>query len=83
MNTTPRASPYRDRIVTAISMVILLVGMATGNALAMMGMAIVALVVITLVYRQTSNRMTLLTIAGALSVAFVFAVTVSLWLGIT
>jgi hypothetical protein len=64
-------------------MVVLLIGMASGNALAMMAMAIVALVVTTLLYRQKSNRMTLLTIAASLLVALVLAVVVSVLFGST
>ena len=42
----------RDSIVTAVSVLVILLGAATGNALAMLGMGLVAFAVLSAIYRQ-------------------------------
>jgi hypothetical protein len=69
----PRATNSRkDGIVTAIGVLVLLLGTATGNAIAMLVMSIVGLAVITIFYRQSFGRIALLVmLVGACTAAAV------------
>ena len=57
----------RDDIVGAVAVLILLIGTATGNAYALLGMSVTASVLLALFYRRHIGR-------GAVLVAFVAAV---------
>jgi len=52
MNARFNLVSWRDELVTAIGAVALLIGTATGNAIAMLAIAMVALAVITIVFWQ-------------------------------
>ena len=77
MNTTPATNSHATGIVTAVGLMVLLLGTATGNAYAMLLMSIVALVAITIFYRKILGRkLFLVTVfAAAMAAAVVFAIT--------
>ena len=58
----------RDDMLGAIGVIVLLIGTATGNAYAMLGLSVTALSLLTVFHRRQIGR-------GALLVAFVAAVT--------
>jgi hypothetical protein len=58
----------RDDVVGAIGVIIVIIGTATGNAYAMLGLSVTALALLTVFYRQQIG-------SGPLLVAFVAAVT--------
>jgi hypothetical protein len=58
----------RDTLLGAIAVIVLLIGTATGNAYAMLGLSVAALFLMAVFYRQQIGR-------GALLVALVAAVT--------
>ena len=58
----------RDDLIGAIGVIILLIGTATGNAYAMLGMSVTALTILAVFYRRQIG-------SGALLVTFVAAAT--------
>ena len=62
------ASSRRDDMLGAIGVIVLLIGTATGNAYAMLGMSVTALILLAAFSRRRIG-------GGALFVAFVAAVT--------
>ena len=77
MNTTSNTRSHRDEIVTTIGMLALLIGTATGNAIAMLTIAIVALSVISIIYRHKISPKVLLSVGAAASIGFGVAVVIS------
>jgi O-antigen ligase len=65
MNPTRLSDSQKDGIVAAIAVLVLLVGTATGNAYLMLAMAIAALLVISILVRQSLWRNLLLAMFGA------------------
>ena len=56
MNTTPAANSRKNGIVSAIGILVLLLGTATGSAYVMLAMAVVAMLLIGVIYRQKAKR---------------------------
>lgn len=77
MNTRPNQDSKRDEIITAIGLLVLLIGTATGNAIAMLTMAIVTLAVIAVFFRHRIGQKALLTIVAATSVSFAVAMIIA------
>jgi hypothetical protein len=75
--TPPSSNALSDTVLIAIALIVLLIGTATGNALALLAMALVALVVIALGWRRKLGRPVLLVGAIAFAVAFAVAMAVS------
>lgn len=73
MNTTTNTNVRRDGVITAIGIIVLLIGTATGNALAMSAAALVALAAIAIVFRNKSGSRILASIATALVVGIAVA----------
>jgi hypothetical protein len=71
MDTSSDTRSRRDEIITAIGVVALLIGTATGNASAMLVIAMVALAVIAVIYRRRLGRKALLTMLLAAWIGFV------------
>ena len=67
MNTPPATNSRRDNLVTAIGVLVLLLGTATGNAIVMLGLSVVALVVIAVFYRKTIGGPLMLVGAGTIA----------------
>jgi hypothetical protein len=66
MNTNSR----RDDLLAVIAVVILLIGAATGNAYAMLGMSVATLIVLAVFYRrQIGSGVILVSFAAALTAA--------------
>jgi hypothetical protein len=64
----------KDGIVTAIGVLVLVIGTATGNAYVMLALAVVALVVLAVFFRKRVGRTALLAMAvSAVTVAAVAA----------
>jgi hypothetical protein len=76
MSTTPASNSRRDGIAAAIGILVLILGTATGNAYAMLAMALVAFAVIAIFYRHDLGRreLLLMTLAAATSSVVVFAI---------
>ena len=74
MDPTRVTNSRKDGIVTAIGVLVLLLGTATGNAYAMLVMAIIALAVIAIFYRQRLSRNVLLVILTAAVTAATVAI---------
>lgn len=70
MNTASNTSSRRDEIVTAIGVLTVLIGTATGNAIAMLTLAIVSIGVISIIYRRRIGLKVLFAIVAASSVGF-------------
>jgi hypothetical protein len=77
MNSTFTPSSPRDGIIAAIGVVVLLIGTATGNAIVMLIMAMVALAVIAVAYRDRIGRKVLLTIVAAASIGCAVAMAIA------
>ena len=77
MNSAPNTSSHRDEIITAISVLALLIGTATGNAIAMLTIAIVAFAVISIIHRRKIGSKVLIAVATAASIGFAIAMTIS------
>ena len=77
MNTTPAKTSSKSGIVTAIGVLVLLLGTATGNAYVLLVMSIVALAVIGIFYRHELSRIAwmVMLVAVATAVAVAFAIT--------
>ena len=77
MNSTPTTRTRQDGIVTAIGVLVLLLGTATGNAYVMLAMSIVAIGLIAVFFRQRLKRsLSFVMIVAAMTAAVVaFAVT--------
>jgi hypothetical protein len=65
------AALRKDDILGAITVIVLLIGTATGSAYVMLGMSVTALILLALLYRQSIG-------AGAILVAVVPAVTAAI-----
>jgi hypothetical protein len=61
----------RDDLVGAIAVIVLLIGTATGSAYVMLGMAVTALILLSLFYRQHIRT-------GAILAAFMAAITAAI-----
>jgi hypothetical protein len=77
MNPPPVTDSRKDTITAAIGVLVLLLGTATGNAWAMLAMSVVALVVMTVLYRRGPGRNTIRVILVAAATAFVVAIAIS------
>jgi hypothetical protein len=77
MNTKPATYSRKEGIVTAIGVLVLLLGTATGNAYAMLAMAVVALATITVFYGEELGRKILLAMALAAGIATVVALAIA------
>ncbi len=77
MNSPPATESRKDSIVTAIGVLVLLLGTATGNAWVMLAMSVVALAVMAVLYRRGPGRNTIRVILVAAATAFVVAFAVS------
>jgi hypothetical protein len=77
MNTTPVKDSRKAEIVTAIGLLVLLLGTATGNAFALLAMSLVALAVITIFYRQELRRHAWLVILAATATAVTVSFTIA------
>ena len=74
MNTTPTSDSRRNGIIGAIGVLVLLLGTATGNAYAILTMAIVALVAIVIFFRQRLGRNVIFAMTAAAATAIGIAV---------
>lgn len=77
MNTVPAHDSRNDKIVTAVGLLVLLIGTATGNAYAMLAMSLVALVVMSVFLRNGRTRLVLLTLAVAAAIGAGVAVVIA------
>ena len=77
MNTASNTSSRRDEIVTAIGVLAFLIGAATGNAIAMLTIAIVAFAVISIIYRRKVGLKVLIAVAAATSIGLSVAMAIS------
>jgi hypothetical protein len=77
MNTKPPSESRNDGIVATIGLLVLLLGTATGNAYAMLAMAIVAIVIVVIFFRQRVARHAWLLTGVAASVAAVVAIAIT------
>ncbi len=77
MNSAPSTSSHRDEIVTAIGVLALLIGTATGNAIAMLTIAIVAFAVISIIHRRKIGLKVLIAVTIAASIGCAVAMTIS------
>lgn len=75
MNTTPAKNSRKDGIVTTIALLVVVIGTATGNAIAMFVMALLALIVIAIFDRQKLGRhfWPLMSVVAAIAFALSFA----------
>lgn len=77
MNTETNSHSRRDEIVTAIGVLALILGTATGDAVTMLIIAVVSLAVVSLIYlRNMGIRLFLLAFVAA-SIAFTVAMGIS------
>ena len=75
MTTTTSNASRRDRIITAIGILVLLIGTATGNAYAILGLAVLATGLISILYRERLGR-TLVVMGIAAAIAAATAMTI-------
>ena len=68
----------RDDLLGAIAVIILLIGTATGNAYAILGMSVAALIVLIVFYRQRIGSGAILVALVAAVVAAVIGITLTL-----
>jgi hypothetical protein len=75
MNTSPTPKSYKAGIVTAIGVLVLLLGTATGNAYALLALSLIGLAVIGIFLRHELGRSALLVmfVAAAIAVTVGFA----------
>ena len=78
MNTEPTTYSRKAGIATAVGIVVLLLGTATGSAYAMLAMAVVALVMITALYREELGHHAALAMALALAAGIATAIAVAI-----
>jgi hypothetical protein len=78
MNAKPATYSRKSGIVTAIGIVVLLLGTATGNAYAMLAMAVVALVMIAALYREELGRNAWLAMVLALTAGTAAAIALAI-----
>ena len=69
----------RDGIVTAIAVLVLVIGTATGNAYAMLAMAVAGLALSVVLYRRHFTGRTALVVLTAAVVAFAAGIALSVW----
>lgn len=77
MKTTLHTRSLRDEIVTAIGILVLLIGTATGSAIAMLALALIAFAVLPIIYRRKIGLRVLFAIVAAASLGFAAAVAIS------
>lgn len=77
MNPANTADSRKGGLVAAIGVFVLLLGTATGNAHAMLIMAMIALVVISIIYRQQLDRNALVATIVAAAVATAVAIAIA------
>ena len=80
MNDSSTVESRRDGIVVAIGVLTLLIGTASGNALAMVGMSVLGIVLIGGCYRGRWGAMQMLVACVAMVVAFAVAFAFTGWL---
>ncbi|MCA8985787.1 MAG: hypothetical protein KDB22_29230 [Planctomycetales bacterium] len=76
MNDTPQSTLRRDSLTVAVGFVVLLIGTATGNAVAMIVLAAIGFIAIAMINRdriQSQRTRTLLAIVTSASVAYIIA----------
>lgn len=78
MNTTDRQRARKEGIVAVIALVVLLIGTATGSAVAMFILAVLGMAIVAVIYARTFNLKTALVIATSMLIAFAIAVGVAL-----
>lgn len=71
MNTKPATNWKKDGIITAIGVLVLLLGGATGNAIVMLAMSILGFAVIAIIDRQRLGRVSLVVMLVASATAAV------------
>ncbi len=79
MNETSSAESRRDGIVTALGILILAVGTATGSAYLLLGMSAAALVLFVVCFPESSGRKSLMAVCGAGLAAATVAVLLTIW----
>ena len=77
MNSTPTSESRNDGIVTAIAVLVLMLGTATGNAYAMFVMGSFALVILAVFFRQRAGKHVWLLTGVAAAVAAVMAIAIT------
>jgi len=77
MNTPPVTNSRTDSIAAAIGVLVLLIGTATGNAWAMLTMAVVALAALAVMYRRGIGRNLVRAMILAAATAIVVAIAIS------
>ena len=77
MNSTATPGSRHDAIVTAIAVLVLMLGTATGNAYAMFAVASFALVILAVFFRQRAGRQAWLLAGVAAAVAAVMAIAIT------
>ena len=78
LSTTLNTRSRRDEIVAAIGSLALLIGTATGNAIAMLTIAVIAFAVISIIYRRKIGPKVLFLVVAAASIGFAVAVAISI-----
>jgi len=77
MNAPPVTNSRTDSIAAAIGVLVLLIGTATGNAWAMLAMAVVALAALAVMYRRGIGRNIVRAMILAAATAIVVAIAIS------
>ncbi len=75
MNTQTENQSHRDGIVTAIGVLVLLIGTATGSAITLLVMSLIGIIVIPIFYRQQLRQPAWLVMIGIAAIAAVTAIT--------
>ncbi|MCA9077692.1 MAG: hypothetical protein KDA93_21880 [Planctomycetaceae bacterium] len=79
MNTQADNQTLKDGIVTAIGLLVLLIGTSTGNALVLLVMSLVGLVGMLIVDRQRWGRTTWLAMTASATIAAVTAIAITMF----